>query len=299
MNDYEKTKIVHNYSEFSPFKFNDKIISIMEEIYNRTIILSNLDYSMREISSKDVLNIGKDYLNSKFILHSIPYLSTENRKNIENSSKINPNVLCQLYSKKIDPFKIPVEFVYGDYFAGDLVLGYDFSDELKVLKKMKIYFEKIYLSKVQSIINSSSYVHEIVHTQIERKGAIIDSNNSEALSIFMELVFLNDLDSDSLLAYVGLLSRISYMIASYNLLIKNNDPTDIVSNYSNTKYFVSTAKAIALFDKYINSSTLIRSEIINNIQSIFDGDMIVDNFLNYFDATVEKGLEFIKDMRFM
>ena len=282
----EKDILVHGYSDYVPFEFSNKIIELVDRIRNIEVDDNRFCLELRDIGSREVINLGRDYLKDKFMIHRVNYLSTECREKV-TKSRMDPNILCRLYGRKINPFEIPVEFEYNNYFLGDLLLGYDFSDKVEVLKKMKIYFEKIYLSKKNTVINSSSYVHEIVHTQIERKGAILDHNNAEVLSIFMELLFLNDLDSSNILLYIGLINRIGDMILSYDLLqLKKDD----ISTYKNIKYFISTAKAIGLFEKYINANYLIKDEIVNNIQNVFDGKMTVDYFLSLFDINLEDGL---------
>lgn len=55
-------------------------------------------------------------------------------------------------------------------------------------------------------------------------------------------------------------------------------------------YVESNLKALNLSLIYLNSNTLIKKEMISNIQNIFDAKKTVEEFLEYFDTTFESSL---------
>ena len=48
---------------------------------------------------------------------------------------------------------------------------------------------------------------------------------------------------------------------------------------TNTVYVKSTLQALHLFDIYLDASADIRSNIIKGIQEIFDGKLVLENFM--------------------
>ena len=55
-------------------------------------------------------------------------------------------------------------------------------------------------------------------------------------------------------------------------------------------YVESNLKALNLSLIYLNSNTLIKKEMISNIQNIFDAKKTDEEFLEYFDTTFESSL---------
>jgi hypothetical protein len=302
MNSIEKAELLYGYDKYVPFRCSDELCAIMDELLHSNIGVGNLDLSLRDISSQQVIQLGKAFLVNRFDLHNVRIIPEQSEKNIIKLKNLNFNfaVLCRLFSKRVSPFAIPIDYKFDDYYSGGVVL-YDIGEDINALKKMKLYYQKIILSRRNTIINASSYVHEIVHTQVDGKGSVLDSKNSEVLSIFMELLFLYDLDSNNFLSYIGLINRVAYMLHCY-LIVKENSSLksyeELKNNYYYSKYLVSTLKAINIFYKYINSNSLIRNEIDSSIQLVFNGQMSIDDFLSLFDINIEEGLKVVKEIHF-
>ena len=298
----KKTELLYGYNKYVPFYCSNELINIMEELLGRGVTVGNNDFSLRDIGKQEVINMGRRFLENRYDLHDIRIIPKHNESSIIRLKNFGFNyaALYRLFSKRVSPFDIPVDCKFQDYYNGGILL-YDVDEDISLLKKMQIYYEKIVLSKHNTIINSSSYVHEIVHTQVDRRGIVSDCKDSEVLSIFEELLFLYDLDSNNILSYIGLVNRVAYMLHCY-LFIKNDKDIktyeELKKNYYYSKYLVSTLKAINIFYKYINSNGLIKDEIDKNVQLVFNGQISVDDFLSLFDISIEEGLKVVKEVHF-
>ena len=282
----EKERIVHGYNEYVPFQVTDKVIELMEKIKNKTYDEEKLNIGMRELTSSEVLDYGKSFLNDFFNLHYINYLSKESRIKV-TSSKMDPSLLCMLYGRLINPFDLPVRFVYNDVFAGDVDINYNFSNKLSVLKRMKIYFEKINLSKNNTIFNAAAYIHELVHTQVlKNPNTLTNFYNSEVLSIFIELVVsrtINKETFDNMMRY-----RFENV---YECIVDLSYVGEYVYTFDKLTqfrcYLSSSLKALHLYDIYRNSSRERRIEILSLVEDVFRNQMTVEQFLDMMHITYD------------
>ena len=302
MNAIEKAELLYGYDKYVPFYCSNELINIFDEILASGVSIGSYDLSLRDIGKQQVIQMGRSFLENRYDLHNVSIIPKNKENSIAKLKNLGFNyaALYRLFSKKISPFEIPVDCRFEDYYSGGVTL-YNADDDINALKKMKLYYEMILLSKKNTVINSSSYVHEIVHTQVDRRGSVLDSKNSEVISIFEELLFLYDLDSNNILSYIGIINRVAYMLHSY-LVIKNDKDIktyeELKRNYCYSKYLVSTLKAISLFYKYINANGLIRDEIDKNVQLVFNGQISVEDFLSLFDISIEEGLKVVKEVHF-
>lgn len=141
----------------------------------------------------------------------------------------------------------------------------------------------------------TAYVHEMYHALLYRhKGSIENILNREFLSIFMELVASYDIDSSGTLLDLNLIYR--FINNKWDILNKERNEfsseKDIESIISRRTYILSTLEALALFSTYNSGSKRLKEEIDRSINQVLMGDGVIEDVINKYEATPEKG--FIK-----
>ena len=138
---------------------------------------------------------------------------------------------------------------------------------------------------------SSSYVHEITHTQLDSlRGSIQEYYNMEVLSIFNELFHASILDKDERILRLNDSRRIYEMsITAQELRDHHNGKSPMSRDelLDCCKYLVSDLKAYQLFAIFYSANDTLKNEILDDIQSIFDGYMTLEELLNKYEITLE------------
>lgn len=230
-------------------------------------------YDIHPMTLEDALHDAKEFLNYYYELNHITYLCEK-------------KLLCFkiYYPKNIDPYKLPINLVdKEDVFSGSVT-------EI-ITKKSHILFREINLSNKITEQTSSSYIHEITHTQLDNlKGSIVNYYNLEILSIFNELFHASILDQDERILRLNDSRRICEMSISAQELddYKNNKSQMTKDELLDCcKYLISDLKAYNLFITFYYGSTKLKNEILDDIQCIFDGYMTVEELLIKYDITLE------------
>lgn len=175
-------------------------------------------------------------------------------------------------------------YVSRNYFLEDEKIEDDF------YKKLPIVTTEIGLLGDCNEDKKTTYVHEMVHALLDRnKGSVKNLLNLETLSIFMERVAAQDLDSSNKLLDRNILLRILY--TKHNVLnrellqFENNESGNVLRH--NT-YIISSLNATALFQTYLKSNK-IKKEIDEEIGKVITGDKLLEDMLNHFEAVPERG----------
>ena len=162
--------------------------------------------------------------------------------------------MYQRIAKKAKIFDIPIkpaegmDSMQGQTTKGPLIM---IGDTVTMAKETPIYMESIYLGDKYDKLSIGTYMHEITHALLDRhKGVVENYYNDEFLSIFMEKVSVDQIDTSS----NNFLVKCSevYRLANVKKLLGKVDMYKESSpNYKDSlKYIQSSLYAGILFDKY-------------------------------------------------
>lgn len=243
-------------------------------------ILDQTDMSKltsRRTNLKYVLDESRAFYERNFRLIDVPFLK---------ENKIGP-IRIDRYGT-IHPFGLPIKKEnIEDSFFGSLneVL-------LKGEKEHDIFYKSVSLPKRTSDITKLSYSHELAHSQLNHvKGLIKSYNNSEVISIFIELLMsLQSNQDESLLRqhdYRRLteLKEIITELEQYKNQAVEVDSIDDDNLIEASAYATSTLKAYQLFFKYYYGDTSIKKEILSSIQNVFYQNRSIEDTLQDYDIT--------------
>ena len=240
--------------------------------------IAQKEYEVHPMKLEESLYDAKTFLNYYYKLQDVPYLII--KKILGKEIHI---------VKPINPLKLPINLVENDdIFSGSVT-------EIITTTKFHIIFREINLSNHITEQSSSSYIHEITHTQIDRiKGALSDYYNLEILSIFNELFHASILDQQETILRLNDSRRIYEMSISAQELIeyhkgKSKNTRDELLDCC--KYLISGLKAYNLFITFYYGSDKLKNDILDDIQSIFDGYLSLEELLEKYDITLENSQE--------
>ena len=230
-----------------------------------------------------------DFLNAKDYKYIHNNVSFDETKKI-NESFFNENVPLQdIYcldeeynlTYRTTPFELKTVLVENFNPLGKVHFGR--SDNIT-------YFEDITLDNNLGTNLVSFYAHELVHTQIEKNMYTLLENyfDREFLSIFIELVisnYCNDIYNHN--TFEKRLEILKYQFDFY----KNNRINNLVRSY-----LVSSFKAFHLYDIYLNSSTEMKKEILNDVERVFKEEITIGILLNKYEIDYDnsKKIKYLK-----
>lgn len=259
---------------------NPKIINPSDELLELLNSLAKLplaktEYQVHQMKVEDALYDAQTFLQYYYKLRKVPYL---------HMSKVlgfNIHII-----REINPLKLPVNLIpTEDIFSGSV------TEILPAHGKLHIIFREINLSQTITEHTSASYVHEITHTQLDRlKGSLKEYYNLEVLSIFNELFHAAILDKDERMLRLNDSRRIHEMSVTANELREHHTGKSKMSRdelLDCCKYLVSGLKAYNLFITFYNATDELKNEILDDIQSVFDGYITVEELLLKYDITYE------------
>lgn len=159
------------------------------------------------------------------------------------------------------------------------------------LKKVPVCVNEIVISGDCDVASQCIYVHEMMHALVDRhKGSIRNLLSSEMPSIFMENVGALDFDPSMELYHSENFERIlydKYYVLDRDLLKYTNG--SLASYMEECTYLYSSLLAASLFQIYVKGSKKIKKEIDEALGLVLTGDEVLEEILNYFEVTPEKG----------
>ena len=227
------------------------------------------------------------FSDSSLALHRVNYAPQEDIQKVAQSATSLDNLLEQINSIIVpsNPLEIPHVYVPGHTMEGETQKPLLLVPDENYLKKSPVIFSSIQLGNNITKISTATYIHEITHTQLESiKGSVRDYYNKEVLSILMEKIAIYKQDKD---AY----------IISDRMRLRHLFECLVMLNYSKTHsipqqeiieretYIISILKAYKLYDLYVGSNENTKKEILANIQRIFDGELVLEDFLTNYGIT--------------
>lgn len=238
--------------------------------------LFDLEYDPYDGSIKDSKNISS--LRAKY----------RELMQLFNSKKISANQVYEelleeykSHSKKGSIFQIPIiekkenTEMIGLTHKGPLICPGD----REILERVPVYMEAIFLgTKEINLLNVGTYAHELTHALLDRhKGVVENYYNDELLSIFMEKLFVDALDTskNKRVLKISEIRRLENLKIAFNEL----ENSEGESYYSHLKYIQSTLYAGILFDKYSRASKEEKDKMIKLIGEILNGRRKVNDLL--------------------
>ncbi len=147
--------------------------------------------------------------------------------------------------------------------------------------------EYVFINTLINYSAYSSYLHEIMHTQIVLGKNLEDQDNEELLPMFIEFIYGYVNNTDQLLYKM---KRLSTYIDGYMHTTSEQTRNDT------RRYIISTLKAIKLYHLYMNSNGDVCHEIANDITSVFKYEKVLEEVLDKYDITFENSKVDIKKL---
>jgi len=286
----------------APIELNNNLLNIGRVL---TKLPEKSNISNFKIDRKDVPKYTKAFFEQHFKLHEVPYMSISDASEIFKKYGDNPtntsslNLLVEELknkSKYVSPYDIPVKYVNGHSMIGEIQKPIILVPVEEYLKELQIVFSEIQLGNNITKLTSATYAHEITHSQLESiKGSTRNYHNKEFVSIFIEKLVALELDNSRKILNKSELIRFRNL-AEQIAVLYSADKFTRTQCLEATVAVTSTLKAENLFDKYLNGSDDLKSEILTDIQKIFDGQITVEDLLQKYEITLENSsnIELIK-----
>ncbi len=300
--DVDKYMLFHGHNPLKDlYEPDDEMLEYVKEMASINVP-SFEGVTFPSIEKKKMKEDAKGFVDSILSFDKIGFLNDERLTKILSATEVNDiQELINVYNESpvfISPFNLPIEYSYNQYFAGLLDTQLLVTDDPKyhkeLLPRLNLYFSKIRLSKNVTDITTSCYLHELMHTQLEKnKGVIANYYNSEVLSIFMELLYIYEHNKKE---YMFMLSkRIEHVLLSFYsmYLYMSCGEKEDYSQYDfvkDGKYLISIMKAFNLLEKYIASNNKIKREIMGEIQKVINARKNLEEVLYKFEILYDSSM---------
>ena len=286
------------------YSFGDKPIKIDRDLLEAARVLMVMpetgtfnDNIKNRPNETQIKEFAKTFFERFFRLHPVKTISNEEYQEIclhyvsKGGKPENLLDMCNtlnLSSKSVMPYELPISYITSTLpLVGTVQKPSFLKPNEKYLKKQNVYFSKIILGNPITEITPYSYIHEIIHTQVESvKGSVRDYRNSELLPIFVELLAVYETSSNKEVLNYIINARLRDILEKISLIYTGKGDPQSLLLYAT--YVKSTLQALQLFDIYTNSEQEIKQEIINGIQNIFDGKLVLEDFLTKYTVSIGK-----------
>ncbi len=242
--------------------------------YLSTLPIIKKSYGVHRMHEKDIIHDGQAFFNEYLKLHKIPHFKII-KTPISNKSIVS--------IRNIHPYKLPIEH------EEDIYNGY--LNEVITPDRNNVLFKSIVFNPNTTELFSSSYVHEITHSQLNSiRGSYEDYFNQEVLSIFLELIHAKEVSEHEKILRIQEANRVYEIseltkeqieFATGRLDLSREDQIE------NSKYIQSDLIALRLFSIYYFSHYSIQKEILMKVQEVFNGEITVEEFLEAFGVSFE------------
>lgn len=265
-------KKVNDYNNIESIKVNSNLLEINDI----------LQYSLQNCSKFEVLQqinrfelrerVYRFFADSNFILHKMPFISTDNFKRICQQYDKNKKILekTNQHTVLLHSLNVPILFCDRDQFYGECCPLY-----IKSGIDLFMLFTEFKLSTKLTIFSPGIYIHEIVHSQLGSTNYSIENYlNYEVLPIFFDMLFT--LQEGENLKKLNEMYRLK-ILSSALQKIQSCSLTD----FAKTKVSMiisSILKAFMLFNLYIDTDD--KQKMLFDMQDIFDGKYSVEEMLS-------------------
>ena len=294
----------HGHKDFKTYKLDDDMLKTIQEIV--AFDIPEFDgVTIPYVNKKQMIKVAKAFYATKVLIHDVGFMSDKMLIDaIRKNEFVTFDQLIDIYNETgvyISPYKIPIDLESEKAFYGSLdlqILLMDNNEMLReMLPKMKPFFNRIVLPIFPTEVAIPGYVHEIMHSQLESHKGIIDNYyDAEVFTIFFELLSAYECNMHYLMLltfrfnniFVDFNNMYYYQTGQFDRLPENYTYYDFCTG---GKYLLSTLKDFYLLDKYFKASNLGKKEILQQMQTVIDGEVKISKFLEHYDVSYEKILD--------
>lgn len=247
-------------------------------------------------TKKQINSLVSEFFKDKIKLHDIPYIHEGKFKSVVSNYLKDGITVEELtgvlddldnITEYIHPLELETRYSDGHSMVGEITKHSLLVQNVDFLKKFKVYFSHIMLGRNISKLSACTKVHEIAHSQLEmNKGSVRNYLNKEVLTIFFEKLSALELHEDKSMLIKSEIMRYRNLF-EYIVILKYNNFT-YTEKVEASMFINSILLADILFDIYINGDDILKTEIMNDIQTIFDGNMTLEEMLDKYDITLSK-----------
>ena len=197
------------------------------------------------------------------------------------------------FSSYVDPYDIKVSYVKSDNLIEGELLSSVYDTVADGGIKTVVSFDRINLGRINTVVTPCVYGHELTHSQLQsNRGIVKRYENVECLSYFIELVIALELSDDEEILRIMEKFIKAELIKLIEGLEKMTEIKDDL--YDTGKYLISTIKALKLFILYYKGSPFMRLDMLSRVQKIFDGDMYLEELLDYYGINEKVDKDLVK-----
>ena len=294
----------HGLKNFEAYRLDDDMLKTIQEIVAFDIPEFK-EVTVPYVTKQHIIKVAKAFFATKVLVHDVGFMSDKMLIDAIRKNKIVSFAqLVEVYNQTgvyVSPYEIPVDLEKNSIFYGSLDLQIVLIENREILRKMLIkikpFFNRLVLPMLPTELSIPTYVHEIMHSQLEsHKGIIDDYYDAEVFSIFFELLSAYECNIHYL---ITLTYRLNVMFNDFNNMYyyqagERDRLPDGFTYYdfcSAGKYLLSTLKAFYLLDKYFKASNLGKKEILQQMQAVMDGVVKTSEFLKHYDVSYESILD--------
>lgn len=283
--------------EKSHIDLRDELMSVYDEETSYLIMVKKKD-ALRQcrIALNKLLKMHKVYHMDKKRLYSFLHGLDLNENKLEVDDLLEIYDKINSFSSYVDPYDLKVHFCKKEgLIEGELISSFfDTVRDGEIVTD--ISFDKINMSSICTIVTPCVYAHELTHTQLQsQRGIVKYYENLECLSYFVQLVVgLEISDEEDVLKMMEKFIKVELIRLITG--IEQNMAKDDDDLYDTGKYLNSTIKALKLFILYYNGSQFMRLDMLKRVQKIFDGDMYLEDMLDYYGINEKVENDIIKHL---
>lgn len=261
-------KLISNYNDLNDLLTISDYLNALVELPK----IKNIETSITKETTPNLDKVKEMYQNL-FKVKEVYYYP--NKTSIFKINRIKTYNKLELTS----PFDIPITYNYpNDLFKNSV----EFNIPLQKLGNIPVVKS---ITLTPSSITDAIYIHELTHTQYNPKD---NSIYSELLPIFMEKYTEDYLNKNKNMFYL----RINDLHNNISKLLKMkyfcDDELSEHIKYDAIKYIESTLQAYMLYHIYKNEPlTSLKAKIIDDIQSVINETITINDLLNKHDITSE------------
>ncbi len=220
-------------------------------------LFPNLNKGVLYISKEDIetiaINGSKNNLPEKEILDTI------NRK-----------------AKTIDLFNIPLNYIMQEEREGSALLCAPIPHDQSLISQVKNIAAQIDIAGPADYLTAIIYSHELIHLLPRRfKGIIADYYHEELLPIFLEKVLALEADPTEELIQKTETFRVRSHQKDIDVITKRLDFPEERGH----QHLISGLLANCMFDRYYNETPLGKRHMLDEVQSILNGNKPLSDFL--------------------
>lgn len=267
----DKEIILRGYNPYPQiYKPSTKLVSLVTKLNKLDIAKKRNRVHTMELD--EALYDASAFLDRYYNLHNIPLITNDTGATIVTN---------------IHPYDLPL--YEGE--ETDNIFSSSIIEDIISTPKPSINYIGINLAPTITEQTSTSYVHEITHSQLDHQiGVIKEFYHAEILSMFNELFHASILDSEENILRLNDSRRLYEMKILTQSLLHPSAFTreDLLLD---SQYLISDLKAYNLFIKFYYGNETLKEEIISDIQSVFDGYMTVEDLLDKYNITLANSID--------